>query len=119
MDETQDHHIDHIVCDCPDCMPEEIDTVGHTQGVSTMKMSKMDAVGILESMKSIQRNAGVTISVILEQAVYNYPSLVVAPSLGDSVWNCEESPVLLCIYDSYKDPAMDECIYCGEPDQRK
>jgi len=23
MDETQDHHIDHIVCDCPDCMPEE------------------------------------------------------------------------------------------------
>ena len=23
MDETQDHHIDRVVCDCPDCMPEE------------------------------------------------------------------------------------------------
>ena len=84
-----------------------------------MGMSKMNAMSILESMASIQKDAGYTISVILEQAVYNYPSLVVAPRLGHSTWNCKESPVLLCIYDSYKDPAMDECLYCGQPDQRK
>ena len=99
-----------------------------------MKMSKRDARLIIESMATIQRNAGYTISKILDEALYGDLSdtmstgtkvlatrwhLHFSPRLGHSVWDCEESPVMLCIYDSNRDPAMDECIFCGEPDQRK
>ena len=92
-----------------------------------MKMSKMDARRILESMASIQRDAGFTISTILDEALFALTGmdgkelwhLHFSPRLGHSVWDCEESPVMLCIYDSNRDPAMDECVFCGLPDERK
>ena len=95
-----------------------------------MKMSKRDARLIIESMATIQRNAGYTISKILDEALFALTGMDgkelwhpdFSPKLGHSersLWNCEESPVMLCIYDSNRDPAMDECIFCGEPDQRK
>jgi len=34
-------------------------------------------------------------------------------------WECEKSPFGYCVYDIWKDPAMDNCIYCGEPYKRK
>lgn len=34
-------------------------------------------------------------------------------------WKCEKSPTGRCDYDTVKDPACDECIYCGEPSERK
>ena len=87
---------------------------------STMNMSKWDVRSILESMVNIQRHAGVTIAGILDEAVsYESGSIRGGARLGHCTWNCEESPVMLCVYDSYKDPAMDSCIFCGEPDQRK
>jgi hypothetical protein len=97
---------------------------------STMTMSKWDIRSILELMVSMQRDAGVTIAGILDEAVSytvgTYHSdetdgheFAVSPRLGHCTWGCEESPVMLCVYDSYKDPAMDECLYCGLPDERK
>jgi|TARA_R110000787_G_scaffold7481_2_gene25512 hypothetical protein len=89
---------------------------------STMNMSKWDVRSILESMVNIQRHAGVTIAGILDEAVFyetDGHEFAVSPRLGHCTWGCEESPVMLCVYDSYKDPAMDSCIFCGEPDQRK
>lgn len=37
--------------------------------------------------------------------------------LGD--WDCPDSPTGYCIYDSDNDPVMDECLFCGGPDERK
>lgn len=34
-------------------------------------------------------------------------------------WTCMKSPVGYCFYDSERDPANDECLICGEPDERK
>lgn len=34
-------------------------------------------------------------------------------------WPCTESPVDVCVYHRFKDPASDQCIYCGEPQERK
>lgn len=34
-------------------------------------------------------------------------------------WDCKESPVGWCVYNKYKDPALDNCIFCGEPYERK
>ena len=97
-----------------------------------MGMDKVDARSILESMATIQRNAGYTISKILDDALYGDLSETIAPvgltgrwhlhfspRLGHSVWDCEESPVMLCVYDSNRDRAMDQCVFCGLPDQRK
>lgn len=32
---------------------------------------------------------------------------------------CEASPVGVCLYDEYDDPARDCCLVCGEPEERK
>ena len=34
-------------------------------------------------------------------------------------WDCPNSPTGECVYDSEKDPCLDDCIYCGGPDERK
>lgn len=34
-------------------------------------------------------------------------------------WECEKSPIGLCIYNSYKDGAHDFCLICGDPEERK
>jgi hypothetical protein len=34
-------------------------------------------------------------------------------------WECENSPTGECFYDSKEDPCLDECLICGEPDERK
>jgi len=40
-----------------------------------------------------------------------------AVAIGD--WNCPNSPIGLCVYDDYGDPAWDNCIFCGYPHERK
>jgi hypothetical protein len=34
-------------------------------------------------------------------------------------WDCEHSPTGKCVYDLHSDMGDDECLYCGEPDERK
>jgi len=34
-------------------------------------------------------------------------------------WACETSPTGQCVYNRGKDPALDFCLFCGQPDERK
>ena len=34
-------------------------------------------------------------------------------------WECEDSPIKYCVYDVVADPAHDDCIFCGGPEERK
>ncbi len=36
-------------------------------------------------------------------------------------WACEskKNPFVLCVYDEGKDSALDHCLFCGEPYERK
>lgn len=34
-------------------------------------------------------------------------------------WDCEKSPLDLCVYDRFEDNCLDECIFCGDPSERK
>lgn len=34
-------------------------------------------------------------------------------------WDCENSPVGICVYDSLDDPSHDDCLYCHGPEERK
>lgn len=34
-------------------------------------------------------------------------------------WDCEKSPIGLCIYNHYKDRAHDSCVFCHDPAERK
>ncbi len=40
---------------------------------------------------------------------------------GGDVWECEDekNPIGMCVYDGYQDPCWDECLFCGEPYERK
>ena len=33
--------------------------------------------------------------------------------------NCKDSPIGTCFYDSMEDPASDNCLICGDPEERK
>lgn len=35
------------------------------------------------------------------------------------MWDCPESPFGLCAYHQVDDPAMDNCVFCGQPLERK
>lgn len=37
----------------------------------------------------------------------------------ETEWDCPESPFGLCAYDTYIDPAKDNCIFCHQPFERK
>jgi len=34
-------------------------------------------------------------------------------------WDCENSPIGICVYDDIEDPYYDNCIFCQEPHERK
>jgi len=34
-------------------------------------------------------------------------------------WKCTESPTGMCLYDQKSDPCCDQCLVCGDPDERK
>lgn len=34
-------------------------------------------------------------------------------------WKCKESPIGLCYYNEMEDPAMDHCLFCHNPHERK
>ena len=34
-------------------------------------------------------------------------------------WNCDKSPIGLCVYDNLEDKAHDDCVFCHQPQERK
>lgn len=34
-------------------------------------------------------------------------------------WDCDKSPIGVCVYDRVEDPACDYCVFCHQPDERK
>ncbi len=43
----------------------------------------------------------------------------VAMSLKLGFWTCPESPILVCFYNEIEDSALDHCLICGNPHERK
>ena len=82
-----------------------------------MRWNQMDRRIMLQSMMQIRREAGSTISGIINEVVPEKYTHIC--KLGPYGWQCEDSPVGLCVYDSIEDRAMDQCIFCGWPDERK
>ena len=41
----------------------------------------------------------------------------IAPGRMD--WECKASPIWGCLFNFKVDPALDECLVCQEPDERK
>ena len=37
--------------------------------------------------------------------------------IGD--WSCPDSPIEVCVYDWNSAMGTDECVYCGQPEERK
>ena len=35
-----------------------------------------------------------------------------------SRWDCKQSPIGNCVYDLATDPWHDDCLFCGEPEER-
>lgn len=68
-------------------------------------------------IKKLRRNI-INIELQIEDEVRKtMPIFGIEHTLG--TWLCEKSPVGLCIYDHFEDRALDNCLFCGEPHERK
>ena len=34
-------------------------------------------------------------------------------------WDCDSSPIGICVYDDWSDSIHDHCLYCNNPEERK
>jgi hypothetical protein len=63
--------------------------------------------------------------VIFEQQIYKLERQIQEelekelPDHSIGTWRCNKSPIGKCIYNNEEDPCQDNCIYCGQPDERK
>ncbi len=71
---------------------------------------------IKETIKSLQYSIGILESQILKLAGWN-PGGQRWSVVG--TWDCPKSLCGLCCYDHYKDSLHDQCVFCGEPSERK
>ena len=39
--------------------------------------------------------------------------------LAPGTWDCESSPIGVCAYDLDDDLCCDQCVFCGDPEERK
>ena len=44
---------------------------------------------------------------------------VLALDIKVGYWPCSESPIRVCFYYEYEDPALDNCVVCNLPHERK
>ena len=55
---------------------------------------------------------------------------ILRPVIGDSkwfagsyvcpaTWDCEQSPIGWCVYNEYVDRTHDNCVFCGQAEERK
>lgn len=57
---------------------------------------------ILEALMADPKTAGI-------------PSSQILPG----TWDCSTSPTGFCAYNRALDPCLDDCLFCGDPDERK
>lgn len=59
-------------------------------------------------------------TLIAQRASKDFPQINLAHFNADPEnHRCGSAPYGSCVYDDRNDPANDECLYCGEPDERK
>jgi hypothetical protein len=44
---------------------------------------------------------------------------VCAAALEIGHWDCDSSPIEVCVYDDWSDSIHDYCLYCNNPEERK
>ena len=56
---------------------------------------------------------------LIREALGNMPENASHIVAGDMEWECKESPTKYCVYDDDCDSCHDECLFCGEPEERR
>jgi hypothetical protein len=78
------------------------------------------------TLASVERREGAVVQEFFDQ-IDQYKDKM-QPHLRDQfrkndlevgTWDCEPSPIGVCVYDLENDPICDHCLFCGDPDERK
>ncbi len=78
----------------------------------TITLTKEEADSIYEVLKRLStRKKHVDIEKL--EKITGREDLVIG------TWKCKRSPIGICAYDSEQDPCLDDCVFCGNPDERK
>jgi len=72
---------------------------------------------IKNKIKKLQKIISELEVMILDMAGFNVIKEPFFSVVG--TWNCDKSPCGLCCYHHYVDPVHDECVFCGNPEERK
>lgn len=80
----------------------------------TLEIENGHPTGIAEAKYMVDANGNGHIHLVPAVLVYTFTHY----RYEMSDWDCD-SPLGKCVYDTEKDPAMDCCLFCGEPLERK
>lgn len=78
-------------------------------------MNKSEIKSQIDRLREIEESAMMVLDTHIQSVIPTYNRL--NHVLG--TWDCEKSPVGYCMYHRWEDTAMDGCLYCGEPHERK
>jgi hypothetical protein len=82
--------------------------------VLTEKITKYTSLKILEKRERIY-SIEVEIHKLVKEFIPEHHSMF--DTVG--TWECKKSPIGLCYYNNMDDPALDNCLFCHEPHERK
>lgn len=100
---------------CPYCNHPDV-SAGRCPYCNSYILSEIEkAKDRIDDLRMDKAQAENAIDAVVRRLFPEYSN--VANTLGS--WDCDKSPVGLCIYNHLDDPAMDNCIFCGEPHERK
>ena len=69
----------------------------------------------IKEIRKKQENLEIDLSKLVRTVYPDYKSMW--ETVG--YWECEESPIGLCIYNHMEDKPLDDCLFCHQPHERK
>ena len=79
-----------------------------------LKKIKIEYRELEQKLRNLEERAYVIKCKVVATKANISPDLVF---IGD--WECSKSPIGVCAYNDWVDPYHDNCLFCGEPDERK
>ena len=90
-------------------------------GENIIKITEIEnglkGIGVLENAKDdLQNKIDILVALLVQK---NFPEIAADDIHCSFYWECEKSPFGWCVYNKLDDPAADQCLYCGQPLERK
>lgn len=105
-----------------DMLKSLLEMVSDTPETSSMVLEPKDALTQVDrqiKILSTRLQGMVSMREKLADEMVNQQLKTNIRHIDHGTWDCQDSPTGRCAYNGEEDPVNDECLFCGDPDERK